>query len=54
MKKQGVANASTVEMVCGAIATLEIVEMYPQDTYLPSFLVSADKEMRFILIELQV
>ena len=37
-------RALTVEMVRDAIATLEIVEVYPQDKYLPSFLVRGETE----------
>jgi hypothetical protein len=31
-------------MVQNAIATLEIIEAYPQDKYLPSFLVRGESE----------
>ena len=37
-------RALTAEMVRNAIATLEIVEAYPQDKYLPSFLVRGESE----------
>jgi hypothetical protein len=35
-------RALTAEMVRNAIATLEIIEVYPQDKYLPSFLVRGE------------
>jgi len=35
-------RALTAEMLNAAIATMEIIEMYPQDTYLPSFLVRGE------------
>ena len=37
-------RALTAEMVQNAIATLEIIEAYPQDKYLPSFLVRGESE----------
>jgi len=35
-------RALRTEMVRNAVATLEIVEAYPQDKYLPSFLVRGE------------
>lgn len=35
-------RALTAEMVRSASETLEIIEMYPQDKYLPSFLVRGE------------
>jgi hypothetical protein len=37
-------RALTAEMVRNAMATLEILEAYPQDKYLPSFLVRGESE----------
>jgi len=34
----------TADIVRRAIATLEIIEMYPEDKYLPSFLVRGESE----------
>jgi hypothetical protein len=38
-------RALTAEMVRNAAATLEIVEAYRQDKYLPSFLVRGESEV---------
>ena len=37
-------RALTAGMIRNAMATLEIIEAYPQDKYLPSFLVRGESE----------
>ena len=37
-------RALTAETIRSAMATLEIIEAYPQDKYLPSFLVRGESE----------
>ena len=37
----------TAGMIRNAMATLEILEAYPEDKYLPSFLVRGESEGRF-------
>jgi hypothetical protein len=37
-------RALTAEMLRNAVPTLEIIEAYPQDKYLPSFLVRGESE----------